>query len=1205
MRLGLLRRIVFTAKGSVAMLPLRLVRNVVCMIALLGALPSNAGVSAAARDLAFEERVAAEQALQHANYAHQIGARKSFEAAFPRDVLEKRVRTYLRQSIALETYWKTPITATMLRRERERMERDTRMPERLRELYAALGNDTFLVEECLARATLADRLARNFLAFDERFQGTVRREATEVLRQLSTGELSPRAEHPRRTTRTMRRADAAKSSDLQLPTAEFDEWAEKLVAQSASVPLTDDAEAYRFQVVIDREADHVGLAEYSFPKRSWDEWWTVEGGSLDETRVKAVSDAAVGSAALDLVGDCPVDDTWDPGQLGSIPAAYTYFTAVWTGSTMIVCGPSGTNFFASFEQAVGRYDPETDSWKVASNGISQRRGHTAVWTGTEMLVWGGGSAESLSDLGGRYNPVTDQWTPMSTVGAPELRQWHTAVWTGAEMIIWGGESYPSLLNTGGRYNPSGDTWVATSTGSGVPTPRENHTAVWTGSEMIIWGGYSPDPDDGSLQPVNTGGRYNPSTNTWLATATAAGVPTARADHSAVWTGSRMVVWGGAGDSSGARYDPSTNSWQPTSTVGAPGSLDQQVAVWTGSRMVVWVGAVQGGGRYDPVGDTWSAMSTTNAPLGTGWRAAVWTGTRMVVWEGFRGGRYDPATDTWTPVAGAPGPRYGHSAVWSGTEMIVWGGSAGNTGGRYNLATDSWTPTTTTGAPTGVSGNTAIWSGTEMIVWGGALSNTGGRYNPSSDTWLPTSTGSNVPSPRSNHAAVWTGTEMIVWGGISDTGALNTGGRYNPSSDTWLPTSIGTNVPSPRAGSAAAWTGSKMLIWGGSYPSTFTDGRRYDPSANSWTTMSTAGAPEVNGSAFAVWTGSALFASAGSTGSIGGLYHPATDSWTPTAPLPSTGGSPSGRSAIWAGSRVVLWGGYPNSNGGARYDPVGNDWKATRVAGAPVGRDSHSAIWTGKWMIIWGGWQTGPNQFASGSRYAVSADDDADGFTACAGDCNDHSSGIHPGATEQCNAIDDNCNGAIDDDALGVDSDSDGVHNACDNCIALANPLQQDLDSDSFGDACDNCASEYNPQQNDLDADRLGDVCDNCLFDFNPPQSDFDHDGQGDLCDLNDGLIYIYSTDRDYIEWQGESGPSSWSVYEGDLSVLKATGAYTQAPGSNALAHRTCGVTEVYAADVEVPGAGAVKFALVSGGNSLTGLGATSSGVPRANTNPCP
>ena len=57
------------------------------------------------------------------------------------------------------------------------------------------------------------------------------------------------------------------------------------------------------------------------------------------------------------------------------------------------------------------------------------------------------------------------------------------MWTGSEMIIWGG----SQLNTGGRYNPSTDSWAATST-TNAPSARQDHTAVWTGSEMIIWGG---------------------------------------------------------------------------------------------------------------------------------------------------------------------------------------------------------------------------------------------------------------------------------------------------------------------------------------------------------------------------------------------------------------------------------------------------------------------------------------------------------------------------------------------------------------------------------------------------------------------------------------------------------------------------------------------------------------------------------------------
>ena len=47
------------------------------------------------------------------------------------------------------------------------------------------------------------------------------------------------------------------------------------------------------------------------------------------------------------------------------------------------------------------------------------------------------------------------------------------------------------LNTGGRYNPGTDSWTATST-TNAPTARHCHTAVWTGSEMIVWGGYVTD-----------------------------------------------------------------------------------------------------------------------------------------------------------------------------------------------------------------------------------------------------------------------------------------------------------------------------------------------------------------------------------------------------------------------------------------------------------------------------------------------------------------------------------------------------------------------------------------------------------------------------------------------------------------------------------------------------------------------------------------
>jgi N-acetylneuraminic acid mutarotase len=55
-----------------------------------------------------------------------------------------------------------------------------------------------------------------------------------------------------------------------------------------------------------------------------------------------------------------------------------------------------------------------------------------------MIVFGGGDSDEAFNDGGHYNPMTDSWTPTATVGAPSPRYDHTAVWTGTEMIIWGG-----------------------------------------------------------------------------------------------------------------------------------------------------------------------------------------------------------------------------------------------------------------------------------------------------------------------------------------------------------------------------------------------------------------------------------------------------------------------------------------------------------------------------------------------------------------------------------------------------------------------------------------------------------------------------------------------------------------------------------------------------------------------------------------------
>ena len=100
-----------------------------------------------------------------------------------------------------------------------------------------------------------------------------------------------------------------------------------------------------------------------------------------------------------------------------------------------------------------------------------------------------------------------------------------------------------------------------------------------------------------------------------------------------------------------------------------------------------------------------------------------------------------------------------------------------------------------------------------------------------------------------------------------------------------------------------------------------------------------------------------------------------------------------------------------------------------------------------------------------------------------------------------------CGDGIDNDGDGVvdeqpcrqiDSDSDSIPDAVDNCPNVSNPTQTNLDGDVVGDACDNCPTTPNSNQLDTDLDGVGDACDNCSI--GPDQADADGDGFPDACD---------------------------------------------------------------------------------------------------------
>ena len=87
-----------------------------------------------------------------------------------------------------------------------------------------------------------------------------------------------------------------------------------------------------------------------------------------------------------------------------------------------------------------------------------RQGHVAVWTGSQLLVWGGMTGETSAprpEHGESYDPLTNGWSPLPK-SVLRGRTSPSAVWTGTMMIIWGGGSVgddPAAFTDGASYTP--------------------------------------------------------------------------------------------------------------------------------------------------------------------------------------------------------------------------------------------------------------------------------------------------------------------------------------------------------------------------------------------------------------------------------------------------------------------------------------------------------------------------------------------------------------------------------------------------------------------------------------------------------------------------------------------------------------------------------------------------------------------------------
>jgi hypothetical protein len=124
---------------------------------------------------------------------------------------------------------------------------------------------------------------------------------------------------------------------------------------------------------------------------------------------------------------------------------------VWAGwDTTPIMDPAG------YAVHGGLYDPATDAWsQTVADPSDGRFAHTAIWTGSRMIAWGGWPLPVLPDgipqlYNLKFDPLANQLGGVSTDNEPTARYGHTAVWTGTRMIIWGG-SDGIVLGNGGSY----------------------------------------------------------------------------------------------------------------------------------------------------------------------------------------------------------------------------------------------------------------------------------------------------------------------------------------------------------------------------------------------------------------------------------------------------------------------------------------------------------------------------------------------------------------------------------------------------------------------------------------------------------------------------------------------------------------------------------------------------------------------------------
>lgn len=325
--------------------------------------------------------------------------------------------------------------------------------------------------------------------------------------------------------------------------------------------------------------------------------------------------------------------------------------------------------------------PAADGFYLDPGPLGFRSEPHVIWTGREMIVWGGRSSASYQETpltgGAAFDPVTSEWRvlPAPPLQGPDLT---AVVWADDCMILI---SRQATL----AYDPDSDEWTRLGDGPQYG-PKSPGLTVWTGEVVATWaplgirvfdpaiGTWTTLPDPGFGGPDRWQGALRAIDGRLFAVGSGLLVV-------AEWTGSE---WRLLPDPPGVSY----GTMEPGSSTARSGVA--------GGRLIVWGG--EAAFAYDPATDDWSQIAAPPFSshliwdiglLEMGERLLLPLGDDSVVYDYATDQMvrvvsviYDGATDRWESVA-LPGDGNETQMVWTGEEVLSWGGCC------WGSVVDAW------------------------------------------------------------------------------------------------------------------------------------------------------------------------------------------------------------------------------------------------------------------------------------------------------------------------------------------------------------------------------------------------------------------------------------------------------------------------------------------------------------------------------------